>query len=40
MVVCQPGTSDVAKSVLTIECTDSTSGVASAGQHQADDLVA
>ena len=30
IVVCQPGTSDVAKSMLTIECTDSTSGVASA----------
>ena len=27
MVVCQPGTNDVAKSIDTIECTDNTSGV-------------
>ena len=28
MVVCQPGTTDVAKSMDTIECTENTSGVA------------
>src|SRR5436190_861363 len=27
MVVCHPGTSEVAKSILTTECTESTSGV-------------
>src|SRR5436190_6545074 len=28
IVVCQPGSSDVAKSMLTMECTERTSGVA------------
>src|SRR3972149_12285559 len=29
IVVCQPGITDVAKSMLTMECTENTSGVAS-----------
>ena len=34
MVVCQPGTTDVAKSKDTTECTESTSGVERAGEEQ------
>ena len=32
IVPCQPGTIDAAKSQLTTECTESTSGVASAAR--------
>ena len=34
MVVCQPGTTDVAKSKLTMVCTESTSGVESAARSR------
>ena len=34
IVVCHPGMSDVAKSKLTIECTDTTRGVPSAASRR------
>ena len=34
IVACQPGSIDVAKSKLTIECTDRTRGVASAARSR------
>ena len=34
MVPCQPGMSDLAKSQDTTECTESTSGVASAAKYR------
>jgi hypothetical protein len=40
IVVCQPGMTDVAKSKLTMVCTETTSGVASPGQEQVGRLVA
>ena len=40
IVACQPGSTDTAKSKLTIVCTESTSGVEMPGQQQVGRLVA